>query len=115
LRRRAVMRRTARNGLPALALLAVGPLFAACQAQPIEAIDRGAGALGGCKPRDEIPPPLIDAPNGGACPAVGSDCQGGPPVSFCTDGDLRMILVCDTAIRTWKVSVRECPADGGAH
>jgi hypothetical protein len=107
------MRMTQLNWLAALTLLAVGPLFAACQAQPIEAIDKGTGALGGCKPRDEIPPPLINAPNGGACPAVGSDCQQSGPVSFCNDGDRRKVLVCDTAAKTWKVSVEECSADGG--
>jgi hypothetical protein len=108
------MRTTHLNGLAALTLLAVGPLFAACQAQPIEAIGNTPGALGACKPRDELPPPTINAPNGGACPALGSDCQNMVPISLCEDsGGRRMILACENASKTWKVAVEECPADGG--
>jgi hypothetical protein len=101
------------NGLAALTLLAAGPLFAACQSQPIEATGQKIGGLGDCKSRDQIPPPSINAPNGGACPALGSDCQNQAPINLCTVGDRRMVLACDTVTKTWKVSLEECSGDGG--
>jgi hypothetical protein len=107
------MRVTQRNGIAALTLLMAGHLVAACQAQPIEAVEKGTSSLGDCKPHDEIPPPPIDALNGGACPAVGSDCQNVMPVSLCLVGERRMVLVCDTVNKTWKVSLQECLPDGG--
>ena len=111
------MRMTQLNGLAALTLLAVGPLFAACQAQPIEATKKNTAPLGDgvCKTHDELPPPVINAPNGGACPDVGSDCNknGGVPLNLCTVGERRMVLTCDAATKTWQIMFKECAGDGG--
>ncbi len=103
------------NGLAALALLVVGSLGAACQDERTDATGKNTGPLGDgiCKTRDEIPPPLIDAPNGGACPAVGSDCQHGLPISLCHEGDRRMVLRCDADTKVWRVEFKECAGDGG--
>ncbi|MEA2701252.1 MAG: hypothetical protein QOI66_5523 [Myxococcales bacterium] len=104
------------NGLAVLALLVVGSLGAACQDERTDTTGKNVGPLGDgmCKTRDEIPPPVINAPNGGACPAVGSDCShDGLPISFCNDGERRMVLTCDAATKTWQVEFRECPGDGG--
>jgi hypothetical protein len=117
------MRMTPLNGLAPLALLVLGFLGVGCQAEPAEPTGedtdlQGSGALlappddeGVCKTRDEIPPPPIDAPNGGACPAVGSSCGEGLPISLCNDGERRMALTCDAATQTWRVSMKECAAD----
>ena len=109
------MRMTQLTGLAALALLAVGSLGAACQDERTEPTGKNTGPLGDgvCKLRDEIPPPPIDAPNGGSCPAAGSDCKGVMPISLCLDGEKRKVLTCDAATKTWQVMFRECPGDGG--
>lgn len=93
--------------------LAISLAFAACQAAPIDVLGQNTSQVTTCKPRSEIPPPAIDAPNGGACPAVGSDCSGQVVPALCNDGDRRMVLTCDTSSNTWKVLLAECPADGG--
>jgi hypothetical protein len=109
------MRTTQLNGLAVVMLLAAGCLFAACQAQPIEATGKNTAPLGDglCKTHDELPPPTINAPNNGACPAIGSDCRNAMPLSLCTEGERRMVLTCDAATKTWQVMFKECAGDGG--